>query len=388
MVVLGFQFFQEVEGTVAVFLLASVSAVGKEDGHYGIDDQQIERERGDVLLVLDALAAKGVVRLPIFGYRGGEHLLSLLHRGGFQELAEACTAMIIEVGQLRDADMRKVLGAQAEESPQLVIHRLHRELMGQIEVFVSQAREVAIIECILLIAFGDGMELQEPCLTQEDGLHLEEVVTVMIHGSERQIHSPLLEGIAIDAETVVACQGDEVSVLPVAIAAAHSLLDGFRLLRESLGLQGTHPAVDGELGERWDNLIARGILVDGQQLLIVLIHVVGDGELHLDEALALRVLGIHIQFAAYVEDDVVIAFVLVVAMHIPVARLVVYLHVAHPQGAANLDFGIEEVGACIAIVQARVDDFHLLMDVGGELGEWEELVLPHVMQELFHTPGC
>ena len=62
----------------------------------------------------------------------------------------------------------------------------------------------------------------------------------------------------------------------------------------------------------------------------MLIHVVGDGELHLDEALALRVLGIHIQFAAYVEDDVVIAFVLVVAMHIPVARLVVYLHVAHP----------------------------------------------------------
>ena len=116
----------------------------------------------------------------------------------------------------------------------------------------------------MLIAFGDGMELQEPCLTQEDGLHLEEVVTVMIHGSERQIHSPLLEGIAIDAETVVACQGDEVSVLPVAIAAAHSHLDGFRLLRESLGLQGTHPAVDGELGERWDNLIARGILVDGQ----------------------------------------------------------------------------------------------------------------------------
>ena len=50
------------------------------------------------------------------------------------------------------------------------------------------------------------------------------------------------------------------------------------------------------------------------------------------------------------EHHIVIAMVFVVVMQIPVARLVVYLHVAHPEDAANVDLGIEEVWARIAIV--------------------------------------
>ena len=41
-VILGLQLLQEVEGAVAVFLLAPVPAVGKEDGNHGVDDEQIE----------------------------------------------------------------------------------------------------------------------------------------------------------------------------------------------------------------------------------------------------------------------------------------------------------------------------------------------------------
>jgi len=134
-------------------------------------------------------------------------------------------------------------------------------------------------------------------------------------------------------------------------------------------------------------LVARGILVDGEQLLIVFEHVVGDVELHLHQRLALRVLCLHVDDAAYVEDDVVVSLVLVVTMQIPVARLVVNLHVAHPKGAVYLELGIEEIGTCVAVVQSGVDDFHRLVPGGGERGEWEELVLPHVVKELLHDVG-
>ena len=61
----------QITGSVAVFLLSSVSAVGEEDGDDGVDDEQVERKRRDVLLVADALASEGVVRLPVGCHRGG-----------------------------------------------------------------------------------------------------------------------------------------------------------------------------------------------------------------------------------------------------------------------------------------------------------------------------
>ena len=124
-VVLGLQLLQEVEGAVAVFLLSTVPSVGEEDGNHGVDDEQIEREGGDVLLVLHTRAAEGVMGFPILRDAGRKYLLRLLHRGGLQQLTEAGTAVVIKIGKLRDADMREVLRAKSQESPQLVIHRLH-----------------------------------------------------------------------------------------------------------------------------------------------------------------------------------------------------------------------------------------------------------------------
>ena len=70
MVILSLQFLQEVEGAVAVFLLAPVPAIGKEDGNHGVDDEQIERERGEMLLVTDARAAEGIMGFPILRNAG------------------------------------------------------------------------------------------------------------------------------------------------------------------------------------------------------------------------------------------------------------------------------------------------------------------------------
>ena len=88
--------------------------------------------------------------------------------------------------------------------------------------------------------------------------------------------------------------------------------------------------------------------------------------------------------SANVQDNVVVAFILIMSVHIPVACLVVNLHVAHPQGSVEFDFGIEEIGPCIAVVQSGVNYFHSLVPGGGEWREWEELVLPHIMKELLH----
>ena len=69
-VVFSFQLLQKVEGAVAVFLLAPVPAVGKEDGNHGVDDEQIERERGEMLLVTDARVAEGIMGFPILRNAG------------------------------------------------------------------------------------------------------------------------------------------------------------------------------------------------------------------------------------------------------------------------------------------------------------------------------
>ena len=202
----------------------------------------------------------------------------------------------------------------------------------------------------------------------------------MIHRPQRQFQRPLLKGIAIDSEAIVSGQSNEVSILPVAVAAAHTLLYRLRLLRKALGLQGTHPRMHGEFRERWNNLIARRILVDGEQLLIVLQHMIRNIELHLNQQGTLRVSGFRIDGAADVQNHVVVSLILVVGMKMPVARLVVNLHVAHPQRTVNFDFSVEEIGPCIAVVQSGVDDFHLPVVGGGKRGEWEEFVLPHIVK--------
>ena len=276
--------------------------------------------------------------------------------------------------------MREVLRAKSQESPQLVIHRLQRELVREIKILVSQSRKIPVVQGIFLIAFGDGVQLQQSRLPHEDSLYLEEVISVMIHRSQRQFQRPLLKGIAIDSEAIVSGQSYEIGILPVAVAAAHALLYRLRLLRKAFGLQGAHPRVNGELGERWNYLIARRILVDGEQLLIVLEDILGDVELHLRQRGTLGVSGFRIYVAADVQNHVVVSFVLVVGVKIPVARLVVNLHVAHPESSGNLDFGVEEIGSCIAVVQSGVDDFHLPVVGGGKRGEWEEFVLPHVVK--------
>ena len=78
MVLLGFQLLQKVEGPVAQFLAGGVPAVGEEHGHTGVDDEQVDGERRQVLGIAHTLGAEGVVGLPV-----GCHLST-------QSLGDAC----------------------------------------------------------------------------------------------------------------------------------------------------------------------------------------------------------------------------------------------------------------------------------------------------------
>ena len=51
----------------------------------------------------------------------------------------------------------------------------------------------------------------------------------------------------------------------------------------------------------------------------------------------------------------------------------------------QLDFGIKEIRAGIAIMQAWVDDFQLLAIGCQEFFQWKNLMFPDVMKQLFHV---
>ena len=67
------------------------------------------------------------------------------------------------------------------------------------------------------------------------------------------------------------------------------------------------------------------------------------------------------------------------AMKEPVARLVVNLDVPDPQGAVNLDFGVEEIRTRIAVVEPRIDHLHGFSVSGVQPCNGEHLMLPYIM---------
>ena len=113
--------------------------------------------------------------------------------------------------------------------------------MCQILVFVAQFGKVAVVQRVLLVALGNGLDVEQSRLSQEDGLNLEEVVAVVGNSREGDVGSPLLEGLAIDAESEIACKGHEIGIFPRTVHALSPLLDGLGLLLQSLRLQGSHP---------------------------------------------------------------------------------------------------------------------------------------------------
>ena len=207
-----------------------MSAIGKENGNHGVDTQQVEREWRQVFIVSHTGASKGVMRFPIRRHSRGKHFLGILYRSGLYELAQSCLALIVQMCQLRDSDMREVLRSESQKPPLPVVHRGQVEFMSQVFVFIPQFGKVSVVQSIFLVSFRYGVQFQQSCLPHEDGLYLENVVTVMSHGLQRYMESPFLKGFAIDTKAEVACQGHEISILPVTIASSYPILYGIGFL--------------------------------------------------------------------------------------------------------------------------------------------------------------
>lgn len=78
MVVFCPQLTEQTERATAQRVVVAVAAVGKEHGHGGVDDEQIERRVGNALAVLNARAAEGVVSLPVRRNPGAQQVFKLL----------------------------------------------------------------------------------------------------------------------------------------------------------------------------------------------------------------------------------------------------------------------------------------------------------------------
>ena len=177
----------------------------------------------------------------------------------------------------------------------------------------------------------------------------------MRHCSQRQVLCPLFKGIVIDAKAVVTGQRHEIGILPRTTTLLHPMADGLSLLFQALRLQGSHPGMHHQARQFWNHLITRWVAVCLQQLVIVHSDGFRHVELHLTDKLAIGVHHLRIDDACYVKDYIVIITILVMTMEIPVRRLVVDLHVSHPQRGTNPDLRIEEVWPRISVMQTRVN---------------------------------
>ena len=103
-----------------------------------------------------------------------------------------------------------------------------------------------------------------------------------------------------------------------------------------------------------NDAIAGRVLVFLQQLLVVSFHRLGHFHLQLRQYIAIGGLHLSVSLPRDVQHHIIIMVILLVSVEIPVRRLVVDLHVSHPQRAVDLHLSVEEVGTRISVVQSPI----------------------------------
>ena len=121
------------------------------------------------------------------------------------------------------------------------------------------------------------------------------------------------------------------------------------------------------------------------QLIITLFHIGRTTEHQLGQDFSAGQFNAAVFLTHHVQDDVGVCRVGGVSVAHPVRRLLMYLYVTHPEGTANFQLGIEEVGACIPVGQTGVNDFHRLAVGGKKRSKGEKAVVPDVVKKEFHV---
>ena len=128
------------------------------------------------------------------------------------------------------------------------------------------------------------------------------------------------------------------------------------------------------------HVLAARECVGTRQFIVVFKHIVGNRQDQLRYVSSIRISHCAIGHAYNMKNHVRIGGIGGVKMAIPICGIVVYLHIAYPQGAVNKDFSIEEVGAGIVVVQAWADHLDKTAVGSAQFSQREYFVLPDVMQ--------
>ena len=168
--------------------------------------------------------------------------------------------------------MRKVLRAQAQKAPHLIIHWCERELMRKILILTAQFFEIVIGNSLVSVSLWHGVDIEQTSLSHKHSLNLKQVVAVLANGRKGHTLCPLLKGIAINAKTIVAGKGNKIGIFPGSATLSNPLLYGNGLLLQAFCLQSTHPRVNSKLRQLWHYLITWRIRIGAQEFLIVVCH--------------------------------------------------------------------------------------------------------------------
>ena len=222
--------------------------------------------------------------------------------------------------------------------------------MRQILILIAQLGKVTFVQCILLIALRNSFQFQQSSLSHEDSLYLEQVITMLAYSLQGDMACPLLESVAINAKAIVASQRNKESIFPRTTSFLGSLFYCYRFLFQSFRLQSSHPRMYHQTCQVGNDSIAGRIGVRSQQFCIVLANMLRHRQHHLWYKVSLLRLHIAVGNANHMQHYIIIMDVLVVSMQIPIARLVMYLDIAHPHRSVYLHLGVKEVWSGISVV--------------------------------------
>lgn len=111
-VVLGRQRFEYIGGTLNKQLVLPMAAIGMQHRHHGINDEDVNGSGRQMFGTIAALITEGVMCPPIFGSLRSQYfayVVYILTRG---DVGQFGTSRTIELGQLRQSDVREVLRTQ------------------------------------------------------------------------------------------------------------------------------------------------------------------------------------------------------------------------------------------------------------------------------------
>lgn len=221
--------------------------------------------------------------------------------------------------------------------------------------------------------------IEEPGLAEKERFYLESVVSVLGHVLRIEGCGPKLEGLGVFPEAEGPRQGDEEGALPVSRRFTEPMGDAFRFLFEALDGECTKPGFLCKELDISDRFSARGVVRRRDQGFELRGQPFGYRHFPLGQGASARRFDGTIGHAHHMQHDIVVVFVGFVAVSIPIRRTIVDFDVAHPELSVDFDFGIEEIGAGIVVVQSRVDDFEReTVGRAHRLGE-KEPVLPGIM---------